>query len=160
MLQQYNSAMNKERYHHNAHTVTDLKYHFIWKTKYSYHVLSGEIALQTRDILKNICVERGLKIVKGHVRSNHVHMLVESPSHYSPAKVAQYLKGKSLYQLQREFSALRKKYWGHWGRGYFCSTVGAVTEEQIMQDIQAQDDNPDFLVWEAKSSSQISSENF
>ena len=129
---------------------------------YGYHVLSGEIALRTRDILKNICVERGLKIVKGNVRSNHVHMLVESPSHYSPAKVAQYLKGKSSYQLQREFSELRKKYWGQhlWGRGYFCSTVGAVTEEQIMQYIQAQDDNPDFLVWDAKSSSQISSANF
>ena len=44
--------------------------------------------------------------------------------------MAQYLKGKSSYRLKREFSALRKHYWGQhlWGRGYFCSTVGAVTE--------------------------------
>jgi putative transposase len=33
----------------------------------------------------------------------------------------------------KEFSELRKRYWGcHlWGRGYFCSTVGAVTEDII-----------------------------
>jgi putative transposase len=146
--------MDRERYHHNAHTLTDLKYHFVWKTTYSYHVLSGELALRARDILKSICAEKGLNIVKGNVRSNHIHMLVESPTHYSPAKIAQYLKGKSSYQLQREFPELRKQYWGQhlWGRGYFCATVGAVTEEQIMQYIQDQDDNPNFLVWDVKPS--------
>jgi putative transposase len=117
-------------------------------------VLSGELALRARDILKSICAEKGLNIVKGNVRSNHIHMLVESPTHYSPAKIAQYLKGKSSYQLQREFPELRKQYWGQhlWGRGYFCATVGAVTEEQIMQYIQDQDDNPNFLVWDVKPS--------
>jgi len=63
--------MNKERYHHNAHTLTDLKYHFIWKTKYGYYVLNGEIALRIKDIFKNICVEKRLRII---------HMLVESPT--------------------------------------------------------------------------------
>jgi REP element-mobilizing transposase RayT len=49
----------------------------------------------------------------------------------SPAKIAQYLKGKSSYRLLREFPELKKRYWGShlWGRGYFCCTVGAVTEE-------------------------------
>ena len=102
--------MDKERYHHSAHTVTDLKYHFVWKTKYSYQVLNGEIALRARDIIRSICVERGLSIVKGNIRSNHIHLLIQSPTHYSPAKIAQYLKGKSSYQLQREFPQLRKKY--------------------------------------------------
>lgn len=145
--------MDRERYHHRAHSVTDLKYHLVWKTKYSYQVLSGEIALRTRDIRRSIGVEKGLSLVKGHVRSNHLHLLIPSPTHSSPAKRAQDLKGKSSYQLQREFPELRKKSWGQhlWGRGYFCATVGAVTEEQIVQYIQEQDDHPDFPVWDAKS---------
>ncbi|MFN9253583.1 MAG: transposase [Holosporaceae bacterium] len=45
--------------------------------------------------------------------------------------MAQYFKGKSSYRLQREFPSLKKRYWGShlWSRGYFCCTIGAVTEE-------------------------------
>jgi len=69
----------------------------------------------------------------------------------SPAKIAQYLKGKSLYRLQREFPALQKRYWGRhlWGRGYFCATVGAITEEQIKQYIANQTEElKSFNVWD------------
>ena len=34
--------MGKERYRRGAHTVTDFKYHFEWKTKYSYGVPRGD----------------------------------------------------------------------------------------------------------------------
>ena len=36
--------MSKERYRKGAHTVTDFTYHLVWKTKYSYGVLRGELA--------------------------------------------------------------------------------------------------------------------
>lgn len=41
--------MERERYKHGAHTVLELQYHFVWKTKYSYSVLQGDIALRARD---------------------------------------------------------------------------------------------------------------
>jgi putative transposase len=69
----------------------------------------------------------------------------------SPAKMSQLLKGKSSYRLQREFPHLRKKYWGQhlWSRGYFCATVGAVTEEQIKAYIEHQDEEDSALeVWD------------
>jgi putative transposase len=36
---------------------------------------------------------------------------------------------------------LKKKYWGQhlWARGYFCATVGSVTEETIQRYIENQD---------------------
>ena len=125
--------MNRERYHKGAHVVLDLKYHFIWKTKYGYRVLKGNIALRTREIIRDICRDRKMDILKGNVRPNHVHLLLRAPSHLSPSKMAQYLKGSSSYRLQQEFPELKKRYWGRhlWNRGYFCATVGAVTEEQI-----------------------------
>ena len=79
------------------------------------------------------------------------YSLVSAPSWLSPAKMAQLLKGKSSYRLQREFPHLRKKYWGQhlWSRGYFCATVGAVTEEQIKAYIEHQDEEGSALkVWD------------
>ncbi|MBW1909600.1 MAG: IS200/IS605 family transposase [Deltaproteobacteria bacterium] len=132
--------MSKERYRKGAHTVTDFKYHFIWKTKYSYGVLRGEIGTRLREIIREICSEKELDIVKGNVRPNHIHVMVGAPSHLSPSKIMQYLKGKSSYRLQREFPKLRKSYWGRhlWARGYFGATVGSVTEEMIKNYIENQ----------------------
>lgn len=143
--------MSKERYRKGAHTVTDFKYHFIWKTKYSYGVLRGEIGTRLREIIREICSEKELDIVKGNVRPNHIHVMVGAPSHLSPSKIMQYLKGKSSYRLQREFPKLRKSYWGRhlWARGYFGATVGSVTEEMIKNYIENQADEPGtFKVWD------------
>ena len=82
--------MSKERYRRGAHTVTDFKYHFVWKTKYSYGVLKGAIGLRLRDIIRDICVENKLEIIKGNVRCNHVHVMVGAPSQLSPAKIVQF----------------------------------------------------------------------
>ncbi len=43
------------------------------------------------------------------------------------------MKGKSSYKLQREFPELKKKYWGQhfWGRGYFSTTSGNITDDII-----------------------------
>ncbi len=79
------------------------------------------------------------------------HVLVQAPSHLSPAKIVQFLKGKSSYRLQREFRELQKTYWGRhlWARSYFGTSVGAVTEEQIKKYIENQSDEPEsFKVWD------------
>lgn len=148
--------MNRDRYTRGAHTVLELQYHFVWKTKYSYPVLKGDVGLRLRNLIKEVCDLQEMKIVRGNVRSNHVHVLVSAPSHLSPAKMAQYLKGRTAHKLMREFSELRKRYWGShlWGRGYFCSTVGAVTEETIKKYIEDQSDEPDaFKVWDEEKDS-------
>jgi len=52
------------------------------------------------------------------------------------------LKGRSSKLIQEEFEELRKRYWGQhlWARGYFCRTVGAVTEEMVKEYIENQQD--------------------
>ena len=142
---------NKNRYSKGSHTVFDIKYHFVWKTKYSYKILKGNLALRVRNLLKIIATEKGLEIVKDNIRPDHIHVLVIAPAYFSPSKVAQLLKGKSSHKLQREFPELRKKYWGQhiWGRGYFCVTVGAVTEELVKKYIENQgEENKNFKVWD------------
>jgi putative transposase len=67
-------------------------------------------------------------------------MLQSAPPALSPAKLAQYIKGRSSRMLQAEFPELRKRYWGQpmWARGYFCATVGAVDEGTIKAYIENQ----------------------
>ena len=69
-------------------------------------------------------------------------MLLSSPPEFAPAKLVQYLKGRSSRMLQDEFVELKRRYWGQhlWGRGYFCGTVGAVTEEMIKSYVENQGD--------------------
>jgi putative transposase len=90
-------------YRQNNHSVWDVKYHMIWVTKYRYKVLRGEIAVRTRDLLRQICQGREVTIVQGSVSPDHVHKLVSVPPQLAPAKLVQYLKGRSSHMLQAEF---------------------------------------------------------
>ena len=138
-------------YRHSSDAVWDIKYHLVWITKYRYKVLRGEVAERTRDLIRQICQAREVAIIRGAVSPDHVHMLVSSPAHLAPAKLVQYIKGRSSRRLQEEFPHLRKKYWGQhlWARGYFCATVGAVDEETIKAYIENQkwdDDDQGFKI--------------
>ena len=50
----------------------------------------------------------------------------------------QKIKGRSSRILQQEFPNLKKRYWGQhiWARGYFCTTVGQVTDQMIRDYIE------------------------
>jgi putative transposase len=67
-------------------------------------------------------------------------MLLSAPADLSPAKLVQYIKGRSSRRIQDEFPEIRKRYWGQhlWARGYFCATVGTVDEETIKRYIENQ----------------------
>lgn len=130
-----------EEYRKGSHTVYDLQYHFVWVTKYRYCVLTGEVALRARDLIRQTCEARDITILSGHVGKDHVHLHVSCPPELAPCKVAQYVKGRSSRLIQREFPHLHKRYWGKhlWARGYFCASVGKVTEKMIQAYIEHQE---------------------
>ena len=95
--------------------------------------------------MRAICCGRSVQrrevtIIRGAVSPDHVHLLMVVPPQLAPAKLVQFLKGRSSRMLQAEFPHLRKKYWGQhlWARGYFCATVGAVDERAVMAYIESQ----------------------
>jgi putative transposase len=113
-------------YRHSAHATFDLKYHVVWCTKYRYKILSGRVAERARDLIRQVCQSREVVIIRGAVSPDHVHVLLSAPPVLSPAKLAQYIKGRSSRLLQAEFAELRKRYWGQhmWARGYFWLAPG------------------------------------
>lgn len=127
-------------YSKSSHVVYDIKYHVIWVTKYRYKVLKGPIANRTRELIRQGCVARGITILQESVGKDHIHLLLSCPPSMAPSKMMQYLKGRSSRLLQDEFPELKKKYWGQHlcARGYFCATVGTVTDEIIRNYIANQ----------------------
>ena len=132
-------------YRKGSHTVYDIKYHFVWITKYRYHVLKDDIARRLRELVRQGCEARGITIISGNICKDHLHLLVSCPPTLSPCKIIQYLKGRSSRLLQDEFPELKKRYWGQhlWARGYFCGTVGSVTEDMIKEYVARQHDMDD-----------------
>ena len=128
-------------YKKGSHTVYDIKYHVVWVTKYRYKILHKGIGQRLRELLRQGCETIGVTIVQGSIGKDHVHMLLSCPTTIAPSKIVQYLKGRSSKLLQSEFPEIKKKYWGQhlWSVGYFCATVGSVTEETIKAYIEEQD---------------------
>ncbi len=122
-------------YRSGSHTVYDIKYHFVWITKYRYKILKGKVAERDREVLTQGCEANGITILKGSVGVDYVHMLLSCPMDLAPSRIMKSLKGRSSKMLQEEFPELKKKYWGQhiWARGYFCGTVGEVDEETIRE---------------------------
>jgi len=127
-------------YRKSSHAIYDIKYHVIWVTKYRYKILKGEIGLRLRELVRQGCEARGITIVQGSIGKDHVHLLLSCPPSLAPSKMVQYLKGRSSHLIQEEFPELKKRYWGQhlWARGYFCATVGTVTEETVRKYIEDQ----------------------
>ena len=125
-------------YRKGTHTVYNIEYHFVWVTKYRYHVLVNDLKTRAREIIRQSCMQYEIKIIKGHVSKDHIHLLVSCPPHLAPSKIIQKLKGKSSYTLQREFPHLKKRYWGQhlWAKGYFCTSVGNIDEKTIRDYIE------------------------
>ena len=71
--------MAEKEYRQGSHTLYDIKYHVVWVTKYRYKVLVEEIATRARDVIRQICMAREIKILKGHVSRDHVHLFVSCP---------------------------------------------------------------------------------
>ena len=107
-------------------------------------MLKGAIAERVRDIIRQVCAEQGVQIISGVLSSDHVHMFVSIPPKLSVSDFMRKVKGRSSHKVQTEFPQLRKRYWGRhfWGRGYFSTTSGAITDDVILQYLENHIEKP------------------
>jgi len=131
-------------YRLGAHTKSDLKLHVVWIPKYRKPVLTGEVALRARDLIRKIAAEHELEIISGKVARDHVHVFLSYRPTQKVSQIVQWLKGTSSRVLLQEFPHLRKKFWGRhlWARGYFAVSSGTITDEMIQEYIEEQEGEP------------------
>ena len=51
-------------YRYGSHTVFNIEYHFVWVTKYRYKVLTGDVALRVRELVRQACEIFEIKSLK------------------------------------------------------------------------------------------------
>jgi len=131
-------------YRRGSHTVYQLHAHYVFITKYRKPALRGDVGLRLRDLIRQICHANDIEILQGHIRPEHVHLLLSVPPNVAPSRVMQAIKGKTSNQLLREFRALHKEFWGRhlWARGFFVASSGNVTDEVIKKYIELQGAEP------------------
>jgi putative transposase len=139
---------------HSSHTISRLTVHLVWVTKYRYHVLEGEIKVRCRDLLRQVCEAEDVRILKGVVSKDHVHIHVEYPPKLAISDLMKRLKGRSSRLLQQEYPHLQKRYWGRhfWATGYGAWSTGNITDEMVQEYLEHhrsdnnKDENDPFIL--------------
>lgn len=129
-----------KNYRTTSHTKYDLKAHLVWITKYRKRILKNEIVISARDMIRKICQDNEVQIIKGHLAPDHVHLFISYPPHLSISKIMQYIKGTTSRKMMMQFPEIRRAFWGKhfWARGYFVVSSGNITDETIIEYIDQQ----------------------
>jgi len=122
----------------SSHTISVLTVHIVWVTKYRYPVLRGDIQKRCRELIIQICDSEDVRILKGVVSKDHVHMHIEYQPKQSLSNLVKRLKGRSSRLLQDEYPKLKKRYWGRhfWAIGYGAWSTGNITDEMVQEYLE------------------------
>jgi len=112
--------------------------------------LGGDVGEYVKEVFQQIADEYEFHIDTMEVMEDHVHVFIEAPPAYAPARVVQILKSVSAREVFKKFPKLRKSMWSGmiWSDGYFVRSVGdKVTADVIRKYIQYQkhEDTPTQL---------------
>ena len=131
-------------YRKGSHSVQELQVHLVWATKYRYHVLKGDVQTRCRDLIKQSCDAMDIRILKGVVSKDHIHLHLNYPARLSVSDIVKRLKGRSSRKLLQEYPHLKKRYWGghFWGIGYGAWSVGNITDELLQAYLDHHKDHP------------------
>ena len=121
-----------------SHTVTRLTAHIVWVTKYRYQVRKGEVQKRCRELIMQICDAEDVRILKGAVSKDHVHILIEYPPSKSVSDLVKNIKGRTSRLLQQEHPELQKRYWGKhfWAIGYGAWSTGNISEKMVEEYLE------------------------
>lgn len=123
-----------------AHLRWDCKYHVLIVPQYRQRVFFGKRRKQVGEILRDLCRQKEIDLLKGNAQPDHIHMLVSTPPRYSVAMTMGFLKGKSAVRIHRKLMRMHGTLFrrSFWSRGYCVSTVG-LDEAMIRKYIQEQE---------------------
>jgi len=122
-----------------SHVRWECKYHVVIVPKYRKKVLYGKIRRGVGEIIRDLCKQKKIKLIEGHLMPDHIHMCLSVPPKHSISFVIGFLKGKSAVRIHREIMNNKRVTGLHfWSRGYCVSKVG-LDEETIRKYIRDQE---------------------
>ena len=122
-------------------TKWECKYHVVFIPKCRRKTLYQELRRYLGEVFRRLAEQKERQIEEGHLRPDHVHMMIAIPPKYAVSQVIGYIKGKSAIHLARVYGERKQNFVGQhfWARGFWVSTVGreeAVIREYIRKQEQ------------------------
>ncbi|MDR1348158.1 MAG: IS200/IS605 family transposase [Prevotellaceae bacterium] len=84
-----------QSYKSGSHTRYDVQYPIVWITKYMKPIMEGAVSERLRELVRQICQQNEVTIIKGHVSKDHVHILVSCSPSLAVSRLVLKLKGTS-----------------------------------------------------------------
>ena len=126
-----------------SHVRWECKYHVVFIPKYRRKVLYGKLRRRIGPILRELCRQKGIEVLEGHLMPDHVHMVLSIPPKYSVAHTIGFVKGKSAVRIHRQLLKERRMTGLHfWATGYSVSTIG-LNEQAIRKYVREQEKRDD-----------------
>lgn len=108
----------------NSNIVFQCAFHVVWCPKYRRRVIGGRMEDRLKQLIREVCDEKGAWIVALETMPDHVHLLVEVDPQYGVHRLVKAIKGRTSRVLREEFPALRSKLPTLWTNSYFVATTG------------------------------------
>src|SRR5215471_8579774 len=111
-----------------------IAYHLVWVPKYRRPILTGQVQKETKRLIQECCDRQGLTLLALETDEDHIHVFVSAPPRFSPALIANLLKGHSSRYLREKFPQLKKMCGKEhlWTSSYYVATSGAATKQDIL----------------------------
>jgi putative transposase len=130
-----------ERFESIAHAKTRLRYHIIFSTKYRRKCLEA-VKEDVFASFKYAEEKSDFKILIMNLEDDHIHFLLKFKPALSIMQVVSRMKQLSNWYLwQKQGTHFKKYFWKKkkiWSGGYFASTIGEVSEMNILEYIKNQ----------------------
>ena len=125
------------------HTHSRIWIHITWATKNRERVLFSPQGKPLFDFLINKSKEIGVPLENLNIQPEHVHALIDLPTHKSVANIMQYFKGSSARWLNKN---IFKAHFS-WQRGYGAYSVSSSQLEKVKKYIDNQEEHHQHVLF-------------
>lgn len=136
-----------DKYEHTNHEKYKMRFHLIFSTKYRKKLLKGEFAEDLKKSFRQAeAMQNDWSIEVMEIdfeKCDHIHILLRGTPKTTIWNVIQKLKSITTYDMwQKYHDYLFHYYWSGkhnlWTKGYFCTTIGEVSENTLRHYIENQ----------------------
>ncbi len=82
-----------------SHSKTLLIAHLILVCKYRKKLLKNDLNNYVKDLIRTICIDMNIEIIRIESDLDHLHLLIQYPSTYSITSIVRSLKSKTTYYM-------------------------------------------------------------
>ena len=119
-----------------GHCRYQIRYHIVWKVKYSRKILFGRRRTYLKRVIEKIGERYDYEVEAVGTDKNHVHVFIGAHPAVAPAKLIQVLKSISAKAMYKHYPEIKEYLWGGaiWAIGYYVRTVSDGPIDEVVRE--------------------------